>query len=149
MYTKILAPYDASKFSEKAIEHAIAIAKMSGAKLTFVNVTMLPTLIYSFYEPANTAINEAAELLLESSEDSATKSLHLLVTRAKKQGIEASYVHAVGDPAEIIIETAKRQKADLIVMGSKGLHGLARIKALGSVTRRVVEHSECSVLIVH
>ncbi|WP_415281101.1 universal stress protein [Candidatus Nitrososphaera sp. FF02] len=149
MYTKILAPYDASKYSDKAIEHAIALAKMSGAKLTFVNVTMLPTLIYSFYEPANTAINEAAELLLETSEDSATKAMHLLVTKAKKQGVEASYVHAVGDPAEIIIETAKRKKVDLIVMGSRGLHGLARIKALGSVTRRVVEHAECPILIVH
>ncbi len=149
MYKKILVPYDTSEFSERATDHAIALAKMSGAKVTFLNVTMLPSLIYTYHEPTNAAINDAAQLIMQSSEDSATKALLGLVARADKQGVEATYMHAVGDPAEIIIETAKRQKADLIVMGSRGLRGIARIKALGSVTRRVMEHSECPVLVVH
>jgi nucleotide-binding universal stress UspA family protein len=149
LYKKILAPYDTSQFSERAAGQAVALAKMSGARLVFINVTTLPSLIYTYHEPTNSAINEAARLILQSSEDSATKALQELVARAKGQGVEASYVHAIGDPAEVIIEAAKSQKADLIVMGSRGLRGVARIKALGSVTRRVVEHADCPVLVVH
>lgn len=149
MYKKILVPHDSSEFSKRATEHALAIAKMSSAKMVFVNVTVLPSLIYSYHEPTNAAINEAAQLIIQSSSDTATKMLSELVAGAKAQGVEATYVQAVGDPAEIIVETAKNQKADLVVMGSRGLHGLARIKALGSVTRRVVEHSDCPVLVVH
>ena len=51
-----------------------------------------------------------------------------------------------GDPAHEIVQAASDWKADLIVMGSRGRTGLARL-LLGSVARKVVEHAPCSVLI--
>lgn len=52
----------------------------------------------------------------------------------------------LGDPAHEIVRAASDWKADLIVMGSRGRTGLARL-LLGSVARKVVEHAPCSVLI--
>ena len=149
MYRKILVPYDGSAFSERAIDHAIHLSEISGAEILLVNATVLPTLIYSYEAAANAAINEAARLIVTSSKDAAIKSLQATVEKIRKSGIPASYRHTVGDPAEMILEIAEKEKADLIVMGSKGLHGLAKIKALGSVTRKITENATCPILIVH
>lgn len=149
MYRKILVPHDGSTYSERAAEKAMELARMSRAKLVFVNSTVLPSLVYTFQEAANAAINEAAQELVDASEDSASRMLKELVEASKKKGIEASFVHKVGDPAQVILEVAKTANADLIVMGSKGLSGLSKLRALGSVTRKVTEHSSCPVLIVH
>lgn len=54
---------------------------------------------------------------------------------------------ASGSPAEEILRAAERQRADLVVMGSKGLTGLKRV-LLGSVSRKVARHAPCSVLVV-
>lgn len=149
MYRKILVPYDGSSFSERAVDHAVYLAKISGAEILLVNATVLPALIYSYEPAANAAINEAARLIVTSSKDAAIKSLEATIQGISKAGVPASYRHAVGDAAETILEIAEKEKADLIVMGSKGLHGLGKIKALGSVTRKVAERTACPILIVH
>ncbi|MEM2141476.1 MAG: universal stress protein [Nitrososphaera sp.] len=149
MYRKILVPHDGSKYSARAAEKAMELAKMSGAKIVFVNATVLPSLVYTFQDAANAAINDAAQQLVEASEDSATRMLKEQVAASKKKGLEASFVHRVGDPAQVILEAARAENADLVVMGSKGLSGLSKLRALGSVTRKVTEHSPCPVLIVH
>lgn len=53
-----------------------------------------------------------------------------------------------GNIAEEILKTAKQKLVDLIVIGSQGLHGISRIKTLGSVSRKVSELADCVVLIV-
>ncbi|MDE1862199.1 MAG: universal stress protein [Thaumarchaeota archaeon] len=52
-------------------------------------------------------------------------------------------------PVKAILDFLKRDKIDLVVMGSQGLRGIRRLKALGSVSLRVLENAECPVLIVH
>lgn len=49
-----------------------------------------------------------------------------------------------GHPAEALVERSR--EADLVVVGSRGLHGL---RAIGSVSERVAHHARCSVLVVH
>lgn len=150
MYRTIVVPHDGSPFSDRATERAALIAKAAGARVVLVNATVLPTFIYSYHEAANAAINEAAQSLIRSSAGATTRALAAAVECLRKDGIEASYVHAVaGDPAELVLETAGKEGADLIVMGSKGLRGLSRLRAVGSVARRVSEHARCPVLIVH
>ncbi len=63
------------------------------------------------------------------------------------QGPAVHLTFAEGDPAEEILRAAERCRADLIVMGSKGLTGLERY-LLGSVSRKVARHASCSVLVV-
>jgi nucleotide-binding universal stress UspA family protein len=54
-----------------------------------------------------------------------------------------------GSVAENIIKFADKEDIDLIVIGNVGLGGISKIKALGSVSRKVSEMANCSVLIVH
>ena len=50
---------------------------------------------------------------------------------------------------DTIIDFANKEKTDLIVLGNVGLSGLSKVKALGSVSRDIVEKSICPVLVVH
>jgi len=67
--------------------------------------------------------------------------------RFRQRGLAIDHVFADGNPAEEILRAAERHRADLIVMGSKGLTGLDRY-LLGSVSRKVARHAPCSVLVV-
>jgi nucleotide-binding universal stress UspA family protein len=56
----------------------------------------------------------------------------------------------IGNPAEVIINVANnKQKVDLIIMGSTGLKGIAKVRVLGSVSRLVCENANCPVMLVH
>jgi nucleotide-binding universal stress UspA family protein len=152
LYRTIVVPHDGSPFSERALERAAFIAKAAGARIVLVNATVLPAFVYSYHDATNTAINEVADSLVRSAADSTARALAEAARRLEeKEGVRrASYVHAVaGDPAELVLETAEKEGADLIVIGSRGLRGLSRLRALGSVARRVSEHARCPVLIVH
>ena len=76
---------------------------------------------------------------------------HRSVERSVRKLIEAGFtaepVYQLGKPAKAIMQVASKQHADLIVMGAKGLGGIARI-LLGSVSTRVAEYATCSVLVV-
>jgi universal stress protein A len=51
-----------------------------------------------------------------------------------------------GDPADALLQIAEQEKADLIVVGSRGMHGVTRM--LGSVPNKVSHRARCHVLIV-
>jgi len=80
-------------------------------------------------------LKEANHTLIEES-----------VRKLLKAGFTAEPVYQLGKPAEEIMKVASKQHADLIVMGAKGLGAIARF-LLGSVSTRVVQHANCSVLV--
>lgn len=67
----------------------------------------------------------------------------------QNKGVKASYKVVAENPANAILDHAKRNSNDLIVMGSQGLRGIKKIKVLGSVSRQVLENASCPVVIVH
>jgi nucleotide-binding universal stress UspA family protein len=71
------------------------------------------------------------------------------VAICKSQGVDAVYDVLAGKPVEMILKYARGKKIDLIVIGSQGLHGLNRLKVLGSVSRKVSELAPCAVMIIH
>ncbi len=73
--------------------------------------------------------------------DRAAKGLKALKVDYEVKGL-------VGPPVEQILQLSAQLKADLIVMGFEGLHGLGKLRALGSTSRAVMERAPCSVLIV-
>ena len=75
------------------------------------------------------------------------KLLEQTVQRLTEAGFKVKPVSQLGNPAEKIMKVAAQQHADLIVVGAKGLAGLDRF-LLGSVSTRVVQHADCSVLVV-
>jgi nucleotide-binding universal stress UspA family protein len=68
--------------------------------------------------------------------------------RAKRAGVtEIQSLADHGDPATRIVSTAERESVDMIVVGKRGLGGLAQL-LLGSVSRAVVDHAPCAVTVV-
>jgi nucleotide-binding universal stress UspA family protein len=115
-------PYDGSRFADKALENAIGIAKLSGAETQIILLHVTPhiPIPLTFERRKFTHYNIKIEAILLG-----------------------------GYPAEKIIEFANNEKVDLIVIGSVGLSGLSKVKAMGSVSRNVSERASCPVLIVH
>jgi nucleotide-binding universal stress UspA family protein len=75
------------------------------------------------------------------------RSVERSVQKLIEAGFTAEPVYQLGKPAKAIMTLASKQHADLIVMGTKGLSAIARV-LLGSVSTRVVQHANCSVLVV-
>jgi len=136
MYKNIVLAYDGSKFSNKALQEAINIAKSSGGSLLILSVVDITD---EFESEAPGLTDKMTEKLLKSAQ----KALGKAVTAKVKAKVE---VH-VGDAYEMIVETATKKKADIIVMGSHGRTGLTRL-LMGSVTSRVIGHAPCSVLVI-
>ncbi|MGB8701349.1 MAG: universal stress protein [Thermosynechococcaceae cyanobacterium] len=67
--------------------------------------------------------------------------------QAQQAGVVTAHSCPVGEPGAIICDVAKTQSTDLIVMGRRGLSGLAEA-FMGSVSNYVVHHAPCSVLVV-
>ncbi|WKT58655.1 universal stress protein [Candidatus Nitrosotenuis chungbukensis] len=98
----------------------------------------------------NKTAKEIHAKLLKSAKAEVERTLNYQASiYCKSKGVKAYYKIIVnGNIAEEILKTAKQKLIDLIVIGSQGLHGISKIKTLGSVSRRVSELADCAVLIV-
>ncbi len=134
---KILVPVDGSAYSLKAVETACDLAKAkdpSSVVLTAVAVE-IPELEEGVY------IAEKMKALAETA-------LAKGKAAAQALGITAGVVLSTGaSPADEIVQVAKDEKADLIVIGSRGLAGKTS-SFLGSTASKVVTYAPCSVLVV-
>lgn len=157
-FQKILVPYDGSKFSDKALENAIGIAKMSGqnTELMLLHVTPYIPIPLTFERPVYYAktgksipLTQYIEELTKEMEENASTMMDEVKKKYTDKEIKIENVLLHGYPPEKIIEFANEQRVDLIVIGSVGLSGFSRVKALGSVSRNVSERASCPVLIVH
>ena len=143
LYKKILLPTDGSKLSDKSEEHALLIAKVTGAEIIALSVVE-----NTFFRglPADDTIMQVQQLLKNESR----KNLDKVNELKEKAGydINISLRVAEGHPADVILEIAKEEDVDLIVMGSSGKTGLDRF-IIGSVAEKVVKGAKCAVLVVH
>lgn len=142
MFKRILVPYDSSNFSKKALDVAIEISKKFGSELWFLTVLDkdLPPRLTKTITDSKKPHKTLSSIELE---------LRNKVMDCKEQGASADYDLIKGSPKETILRFAKGRKMDLIIMGSQGLHGIKKIKTLGSVSRAVSEKAQCPVLLVH
>lgn len=144
MHKHILVPTDGSELSNQAIEYAANLAKAVNAKLTVLTVT---TPYYGFVaEPEIPpdrieAYQHEAAKLAEQYLDTAKD-----IAAAVKVPCNAIHVQSA-QPYQAIIDSAREQSCDLIVMASHGRRGLAAI-VLGSETVKVLTHSTIPVLVV-
>ncbi len=132
----IVVALDDAGESKKGMEQAIYIAKLSGAKITGVNVIVVaPTLVSTVTNYRDHLTKKAQEML-----DSAKES-------CEKQGIQFASKILDGSPASKIAEFAEEEKVDLVIVGSRGLGGI-KGAILGSVANSLVHKSKVSVLVV-
>lgn len=149
-YKKILVPYDGSKYSKKALTEAIDVSKKFFSKLYIVNVAnvALDTPHMVMQEVVNKKLKKLTKALLESENRQANTMLQNKMKSCKEMGIDVQCDVLVGNPPYVILRFAKNHKIDLIVVGSRGLTKARKIMALGSVSRKISEESDCPVMIV-
>ena len=149
MISKILVPHDGTEMSDKAFKKAVEIAKMFKAELVLLHVVEeipLPTsLIFEEKDVINRE-RRTARAVLEKGWD---KLVEVKTHEIENDNVALRGECRNGSAAEQILRLAKNNKIDIIVMGSHRLKGISKIKALGSVTRKVSEMADCPVLIVH
>lgn len=143
MFENIVVGTDGSPTAEKAVERAIGLAKAFGAALHVISAYQ--TSAASFAAPE---LMTAVTQLESAAKDVAQEALDKARADADAAGVRAHTYTAKGDPADAICRVAEDNKADLIVVGSRGMSGAARF-LLGSVPNRVSHHATCSVLIVN
>ena len=150
---KILVPIDGSKHSRKALAHAIVIAKRFKSKLYLVTAVdtsdFPPGMLLSLLKKDERLEKSIGQFLI-AAKSIARKELLADVAICKSKGmINVSYDIVAGRPVESILKFERGAHPDLIVIGSKGLHGMSQVKALGSVSRKVSELAKCPVMIIH
>ena len=147
---RILVPFDGSKFSKKALNKAIEISeKTSSAIFLFsvINVDFIqpPGSLLGMVSPSS--VNALKRLTSKAKKESSQMLLEQ-VSKCKSKGIHADYKVASGNVSEEILKFANEKKITIIVIGSKGLHGISKLKALGSTSRKISEFARCPVMIV-
>lgn len=136
MYKKILVPLDGSQLSQRALPPALALSEQSGAELLLVRVPAADTLSIAVREAKQRELAQDALAYLETiCQSNVQPQLNL-----RAQVLE-------GDVASAIVDTARAEQVDLIVMSTHGYSGLTRW-VLGSVTEKVLRRASCPVLAV-
>ena len=145
MYRKILVPIDGSRTSARGLDEAIKLAK--GQKATLVLLHAVDEAVVTY---GADMVPFHIDEMLESMREGGKKILAKAAARVRSRGVKVKSLLVekfIGPVADIIVSQAKKQRADLIVIGTHGRRGLAHA-VLGSVAERVVQHAGCPVLTV-
>ena len=136
---RILVTHDGSKASDKALKKAVEIAGKFESSITVLSV--IPELYLT--ELSDIDRQRITQLLTEETQNALEK------IRASLSGksMDVKIILRQGDPAEKILETARKMKVDLIVTGAHGRHGAKKF-LLGSISSRIVDYASCPVLVV-
>lgn len=145
MYKRILTPVDGSATSRRGLRAAIGLAKAQRARLVIVNVVDAVPVFASLegvatYDPG----------IIEALRNAGKKILARAAAEAKQRGVKARTVlaeNSAGRVADVIVRQAKKNRADLIVIGTHGRRGLTRM-VMGSDAELVVRYAPAPVLLV-
>jgi nucleotide-binding universal stress UspA family protein len=141
---KILIGIDNSSFSRAVIQFATRFSWPQ--KTTALVVSAVPAPVMAYAEMYVQSVETATEIL-----EAQRKASQELVSGAEQEllaaGITTRSRVLDGDPRQAIVDTAKDEGIDLILVGSHGRSGVSKL-LMGSVASHVVTHAPCSVLVV-
>lgn len=145
MYRNILVPTDGSALSRRAALEAVKLARSMRARITgFFAAPPATPVVYKGLLPTR---YETTEQHARAIRRTAGRYLGTIARAAKRAGVRCKCVHVTSDfPAEAIVDAARKEKCDLIVMASHSRRGLARW-VLGSQTQKVLAQSPVPVLV--
>lgn len=162
VYKKILVPYDTSKPSEIALEHAITIAKLSAM---YTNTTIDVIVLHVVQEmpvPTTFGINlfkskqtgdmitleqYLKDITLEIKKDAENMLEEKIKKYRNNENVSLEVQVLIGNPSDQIIHFANGERMELIIMGNTGLGGFSKIVS-GSVAKNVSEKAKCPVMLV-
>ena len=137
MFQSVVVPLDGSSHSERALADALEFARLSGARVTLVTVVL-------GYRDAHVPTVPRLE---EQTRQRAERYLEPFLSEGRAAGFEIAGEVGHGDPAEEILRISRERGADLIVMSTHGIGASGR-HALGSTAMKVLQHTECPVVMV-
>jgi len=144
MFRSIVVGTDGSETASDAVRQAVELARALEASIELV----------SAYEPVPAqrlaAERRSAPADMQwaiSPREDVDATLEAAAQIARDASVPVSIYAREGDPADAILDVAEERKADLIVVGNKGMTGAKRF-LLGSVPNKVSHHAPCSVLII-
>ena len=144
LFKKILIAMDGSEHAKHALNYAVESAVKWGAELIILTVVPpISPLVYSseFNAPY---IPDLMDNLRESHQRMLSEAANTV--KNKKPDLKVETRLEKGRPSDVIVEIAKEEDVDLIVMGSRGMGGI--VGFLGSTSRHVVEACTKPILIV-
>ena len=139
---KILVTVDLSELSKEIIDGAINLAKLTNAELILLNVASLDV----GFIIGDVGFQYLPELEHTALEDDAVM-LNNFTDYINLKEIKCKSLVKQGVPLDVILEQAKEQNADCIVIGSRG-HGSLYEVLVGSVCHDVIKHSEIPVYVI-
>ena len=140
---KILCPVDFSESSENALRYALVLAKAHDASLDLYHVLELP----AYSVPGDSEFAGLSFEYMKDVEQICTKRLNDMAREIREEHAKVMTTIESGEPFSSIIRKARKDEADLIVMGTHGRTGLQHV-LIGSVAEKVVRKSPCPVLTV-
>lgn len=146
MFNRILVAVDERGANEKILNAALGIANYKETEITLVHVTQttvtaaFPYVSRELMQGTIDDMDARSQELLDNAE-AALREHSTNTLRVKK-------LHLKGDPATQMLDYAREQELDLIVIGSRGLDGVKGLM-LGSVSYKVSQLATCPVMIVH
>jgi nucleotide-binding universal stress UspA family protein len=143
MYKRILLPTDGSEITAKAVQAAIGMARLAGAELFVIGVKEpFPYSAISEMQPV------PPQEFYDAQERIAAEQVKAVTDAATAAGIQCrGHTVEALHPWEAILDHAKTQGCDLVVMASHGRRGVSAL-LLGSETQKVLTHSTLPVLVV-
>ena len=144
-FGKVLIPLDGSEVSRSAVEPAVALGSLFGARYQLLRVVSVPAESPSPYLPYAVPMNVD---LIESVRRGAAESLESAASELRARGVQVDTEVVVDvQPARVILERARDLGCDLIVLATHGRGGLSRV-VLGSTADKVVRGAHGPVLVV-
>jgi nucleotide-binding universal stress UspA family protein len=142
VYKTIVLAYDGSESGQKALLDCQEIGQWSQARLYLVAVMPPPltaTAIegWSYSPEADEAEKSRYQSVLDSG-----------INRLRDAGLEVQGELAIGNSVDEIVRVGKAVHAELIVVGHKHLESWAERWWRGSISKSLIEHAPCSVLVV-
>ncbi|MBN2290177.1 MAG: universal stress protein [Candidatus Glassbacteria bacterium] len=139
---KILVAIDFSAGSAQALHYALKFARQFGSDLLLLHVIHDPAEAPGFYSS-----RKAGEPVFSNMEEAASAMMDDFVAEHLQEWKKFEVRIIPGLPADEIVRTAEKEKAEMIVMGTSGHRGLKRLM-IGSVAESVIRASACPVLAV-
>jgi len=140
LFTRILVPVDGSDNSYRALDAALFLSEKLGSNITVLHVMEEVPITHI---ESQKLLSELLENYKKENQDILSKCSEI----ARKKGLTINTILLQGNPASIILDFSKKEKYDIVIMGSRGMGKFKEI-ILGSVSSKIVHHSSCPVMLI-
>lgn len=140
--SKVIVPIDFTSTTAKVVKYATSIADKMGAHVVFLHV------VNDFRGYDMLLIHPSFSLITKDLESKSKEKIANLIEAYKdlKCGVSGKVI--IGNVAKEIVDFAEKEKADMIIIGARGVEGLEEL-LMGSTAKKVLDTAPCPVLTFH